>query len=126
MDKKRLLELAGVLNEQLNPEQEFPGYSMTRGDVAELLNYYILDTEGDFEQTKIPNIATFTPDDRRLTDKVCKEFVRTVVDWAMEDAMGDSAPDTVMGAANSALPGFVDQVRKARNCLSNKSRVSKC
>lgn len=114
MDKKRLLELAGVqLNEQ-HPTQEFCGYSMSRDSIAETLNYYYLDEEGYGTAEMRAAIPRFTPNDERLTDEACKTFVTAIADIGMEAAMGDRAPDTVEDAMRFAFPKLARRLAVAK------------
>lgn len=114
MDKKRLLELAGVLNEQLDPEQRFVGYALTRDDIAELLNYYYVDEEGYGTAEMRAAIPRFTPNDERLTDEACKTFVASIADSGMEASMGDRAPETVEDAMRFAFPKLARRLAVAK------------
>lgn len=63
-----------------DPEQRFVVTSLSRSNIADMLNNVIDELEGDEDVPK-----RFTADDARLTDKLCQEFADDVFDASDDD-----------------------------------------
>ena len=75
MDLKRIQSLAGIsmLTEALDPGQEFPIATVTRAQIANMLNNAI-DQDG-------ADVPRFALNDNRLTNQVCKRFGEHMEKW---------------------------------------------
>ena len=75
MDLERIKKLAGMdlLLESLDPGQLFPIATVTRAQIANMLNNAI-----DRENADIPR---FTGNDSRLTNKICNRFASHMEKW---------------------------------------------
>lgn len=75
MDLTRIQKLAGInmLTEALDPGQEFPIATVTRAQIASILNNAI-ENEG-------ADIPRFQLNDARLSNQICKSFANHMEKW---------------------------------------------
>ena len=83
----------------LNPNEQFVVMAFSRKHIADLLNEVI-----DYETL---NVTPFTPDDERLTAKVCQEVASGWVS-VLEDNDEDERFDAGVALFSDVLNNFVD------------------
>ena len=98
MNKKRLQKLAGVLNEQADPNQKFFGsIGLTRKEIYDKLNDEMLD---DIADGKLPEGTRLDMED--ITDEIAQQFANEFFD-DLYDTAGEHFVERMMDLVPKTL-----------------------